>query len=109
MNISIFGLGYVGSVSSACFSLMGHQVIGVDVKKEKNDCINSGKAPIFEKDLNSLLEKAVNSKRLYATHKVDYAIQNTDVSLICVGTPSLPDDSVDLSYIRNTGYSPGFK
>ena len=55
MKISIFGLGYVGSVSSACFSLMGHEVVGVDSKIEKNEMINSGKAPIFENNLNDII------------------------------------------------------
>ncbi len=101
MNISIFGLGYVGSVSSACFSLMGHNVIGVDNKEHKNVSINSGQAPIFESGLDELLSKSIESNRLSATSDVKYAVENSDISIICVGTPSKPNGSVDISYIIN--------
>ena len=101
MDISIFGLGYVGSVSSACFSLMGHNVIGVDNKEHKNISINSGKAPIFESGLDALLSKSIECNRLSATSNVKYAVENSDISIICVGTPSKTNGSVDISYIIN--------
>jgi GDP-mannose 6-dehydrogenase len=99
MNISILGLGYVGAVSSACFSNSGHQVIGVDTNPTKVDLINSGKSPIVEAQLEQLIEKAIQEKRLTATTNLAFAIKNTDISVLCVGTPSLISGNIDLSFI----------
>lgn len=100
MKISIFGLGYVGSVSSACFSLMGHEVVGVDSKIEKNEMINSGEAPIFENNLNDMIAQSVSKGKLFATEDINYAINNSSLSILCVGTPSLEDGGIELSYVK---------
>jgi GDP-mannose 6-dehydrogenase len=100
MNISILGLGYVGAVSSACFSNTGHFVIGVDTNLQKVDLINSGKSPIVEEQLEELITKGVERKMLFATTDLNYAIRETDISIICVGTPSLANGNIDLSYIN---------
>ena len=100
MNISILGLGYVGAVSSACFSNLGHTVIGVDTNLQKVDLINSGKSPIIENQLEELIENALKKKKLTATTDINHAIKETDISIICVGTPSLLNGNIDLSFIN---------
>jgi len=100
MKISIFGLGYVGAVSAVCLANDGYTVIGVDPYKPKVDLINEGKTPIIEKDVGEMIDKAVKNGLLSATQNASEAIENTDISLICVGTPSLQNGSLDLSYIR---------
>ena len=100
MRISIFGLGYVGAVSAGCLAKDGHEVIGVDPSQTKADLINAGKTPIIEKDIGELIEQGVRAGRLKATTHVKQAIERTDVSFICVGTPSLLNGGLDLSYVR---------
>lgn len=100
MKISVFGLGYVGVVSVACLSSLGHKLIGVDTNDDKVDMVNKGISPIIEKDVNELLEKAKKQDILSATNNAAEAIQNTDISLICVGTPSTPEGSIDLKYVK---------
>lgn len=99
MRIAVFGLGYVGCVSAACFSSEGHDVVGVDVNQEKVDIINSGKSPIVEPGLEEKIASARQSERLYATTDYKKAIRNCDISLVCVGTPSQKNGSVTLDYI----------
>lgn len=99
MKISIFGLGYVGIVSCACFARDGHTVIGVDINPTKVKLINDGKATIMEEGLEPEIEKAVASKQLTATQDVKHAVMNTEVSFICVGTPSQANGSINLAYI----------
>jgi nucleotide sugar dehydrogenase len=99
MNVSVFGLGYVGVVTSACLARDGHCVIGIDVNKEKVDMVLQGKSPIVELGLSELLAEVIASKNLCATTSVDEAIASTDVSLICVGTPTASNGSVDLSHV----------
>ncbi len=99
MNISVFGLGYVGAVSCACFSKSKHNVIGVDISQKKIDLINNGRSPIIEKDLEELIGAGVKEGNLKATIDEREAILNTDLSLICVGTPSQQNGDIDLSYI----------
>lgn len=99
MRISVFGLGYVGCVSAACFSSEGHKVTGIDVNQEKVDIINSGKSPIVEPGLEEKIASAIQQKNLQATTDYKKAIQNTDISLVCVGTPSQKNGSVTLDYI----------
>ena len=99
-NISVFGLGYVGCVSSACFAKEGHTVVGVDVAQAKVDLVNAGKSTIVEQGIGELVEAMVASGRLRATTSVEEAVAATDVSLICVGTPSRPNGSLDLSYVE---------
>ena len=99
MKLSIFGLGYVGCVSAACFAKEGHTVIGVDVNANKVEMINAGDSPIVEAGIGPLLKEVVNANRLTATTDSAEAVQDSDVSLICVGTPSNPNGSLDLRYV----------
>src|SRR5678816_2067573 len=99
MKLSIFGIGYVGCVSAACFARDGHEVIGVDVNSAKVDIINSGRSPIVEPGMSELIKAAVESGRLSATTDTTAAVNASDLSLICVGTPSNSNGSLDLRYI----------
>lgn len=101
MKISIFGLGYVGCVSAACFAKLGHNIIGVDINKDKIDTINNGKSPLIEPQLEEYIKNAIESNKLDATTDTEKAILQTDISVICVGTPSKEDGSLDLRYIDN--------
>ena len=100
MKISIMGLGYVGAVSAGCLAEEGHEVIGVDPQQAKVDLINAGKTPIIEKDIGEIIERAVAEGRLRATSDVQEAVRHTDLSLVCVGTPSLGNGHIDLQYVR---------
>jgi len=100
MKISIFGLGYVGAVSAGCLAKDGHTVIGVDPYQPKVDLINDGKTPVIEKDIGEIIERAAADGLLSATQDSWQAVQETDISLICVGTPSQPNGSLDLKYVR---------
>jgi len=101
MKISIFGLGYVGAVSAGCLAQEGHIVIGVDPYQPKVDLINSGKTPVIEQDIGDIVERAVSSGKLRATTDIQDAVNNTQMSFICVGTPSLINGGLDLKYVRN--------
>ena len=101
MKISIFGLGYVGSVSAACFARDGHEVIGVDVNPVKVEIINTGRSPIVEPELEDLIRAAVSEGRLRATTKPAEGIANSDVSLVCVGTPGNANGSLDLTHVKS--------
>ena len=100
MRISVFGLGYVGAVSAGCLASDGHRVIGVDPNAVKVDLMSRGVAPIVEKDIAELIEGSVKAGRLEATTDVAQAVFDTDLSLICVGTPSQLNGSLDLTYVR---------
>jgi GDP-mannose 6-dehydrogenase len=100
VNVSVFGLGYVGSVSAACFAEDGHHVIGVDVAPDKVASLNDGRSPIVEKGLDELIRQNVDNGRLRATTSTAEAIAGTDISLVCVGTPSRKNGSLDLSYLE---------
>jgi len=100
MKISIFGLGYVGAVSAGCLAQDGHTVIGVDPYQPKVDLINAGQTPVIEKDIGAIIATAVAEGRLRATRDVNEAIRGSDISLICVGTPSQQNGSLDLKYVR---------
>jgi GDP-mannose 6-dehydrogenase len=102
MRISIFGLGYVGAVSAGCLAADGHTVIGVDPNATKVKLINDGVTPIIEKDIGEIIAKAVKEKRLWATTNVAEAINDSELSIVCVGTPSERNGSLDLRYIRNS-------
>src|SRR5688572_27241201 len=99
MRVSVFGLGYVGSVSAANFAADGHEVVGVDVHAEKVRAINEGRSPIVEPGLGALLEQGAAAGRLRATTSTGEAVRDTELSLICVGTPSRKNGSLDLSYL----------
>ena len=100
MRLSVFGLGYVGCVSSACFSDSGHDVIGVDTNALKVQIINDGRSPVVEPGVEDLIGRAVKDKRLRATTDATEAVHNTDVSLVCVGTPGQANGSLNLSHVK---------
>ena len=99
MNVSVFGLGYVGSVSAATFADDGHTVIGVDVNPTKVEMLNAGQSPIVEPGLGELIESGVTAGRLRATTSASEAVSASDVSLISVATPSRRNGSLDLSHL----------
>jgi GDP-mannose 6-dehydrogenase len=98
-RISVFGLGYVGCVSAACFARAGHEVVGVDVNPAKVDMINNGQSPVVEPDVADIVAHVVASGRLRATTDAAEAIRGTDISFVCVGTPSRENGSLDLGYV----------
>jgi GDP-mannose 6-dehydrogenase len=100
MKVSIFGLGYVGSVSMACLADLGHTVVGVDVNTVKVNMINAGETPVIEAAMADLIATSVKDGRIRAVTEAADAIQTTEVSLICVGTPSASNGSLDLSYVE---------
>ncbi len=100
MKISVLGLGYVGAVSAACLARDGHEVIGVDPERTKVELINVGKSPIIEKDVGHIIAEQVAAGRLRATTEVSDAVRQTDLVLVCVGTPSQPNGGIDLKYVR---------
>ncbi|MBP2030557.1 UDPglucose 6-dehydrogenase [Methanohalophilus levihalophilus] len=106
MRISIIGSGYVGSVTAACFAALGHEVICIDIDEKKVSQINDGYPPVWEEGLEDLMQKHVG-KNLIATSDYEYAVQNTDISFICVGTPSGNDGGIDLSIVGAASKSLG--
>lgn len=100
MKISIFGLGYVGAVSAGCLAAEGHQVIGADAIADKVNLINQGRSPIIEAELGEIIEQSVRTGALRATQDANAAVQETDLSFVCVGTPSQSNGNLDLRYIR---------
>jgi GDP-mannose 6-dehydrogenase len=100
MKISIFGLGYVGAVSMACLARDGHDVVGVDLDPHKLELIRGGRSPIVEEGIQDLTAEVVRSGRVTVTDDVAAAVHATDLSFICVGTPSSPNGSQDLSAVR---------
>lgn len=101
MKISIFGLGYVGLTSAACLVEQGHQVIGVDLIQSKIAMVNRGESPINEPGVENLISKAVKNGMLSATVDVEYAVNNSDIAFICVGTPSDVSGAHDMTYVLN--------
>jgi GDP-mannose 6-dehydrogenase len=100
MKISIFGLGYVGAVSAGCLAKQGHEVIGVDPYAPKVDLINQGRTPVIEKDIGGIIRSAAAAGTLRATTGARDAVLSSDISLICVGTPSQANGSLELKYVR---------
>jgi GDP-mannose 6-dehydrogenase len=100
MKVSVFGLGYVGSVSAASLAADGHEVVGVDVNADKVASVNAGRSPIVEPGLGDLLSRGVAQGRLRATISTEDAIRSSEVSLLCVGTPSRRNGSLDLAYLE---------
>jgi GDP-mannose 6-dehydrogenase len=93
-------MGYVGTVSAGCLAQNGHEVIGVDPVRTKVDLINAGQSPIIEAEIGKIIAEAVRSGRLRATDNQDEAINQTELSFVCVGTPSQANGNLDLTYIR---------
>lgn len=100
MRISIFGMGYVGAVCTACLAQRGHQIIGVDVSKHKVELINAGRSPIVEPGLDELLAAGKNAGRIRATNDYTDAIHNSDITMVCVPTPSKRNGDLSLEYIE---------
>jgi GDP-mannose 6-dehydrogenase len=100
MNISIFGLGYVGTVTAGCLARRGHSIVGVDVQTPKIDALNRGVPPILEPGIDTLLREAQCTGRLRATPDTAEAIAATELSIIAVGTPSTVTGALDLQYVR---------
>jgi GDP-mannose 6-dehydrogenase len=108
MNISVFGLGYVGCVSVGCLAKNGHKVIGVDVSKTKVDQINEGKATIIEKDIDQIIAEQRLAGNIEATEKAKDAVLRTEISIVAVGTPSSEKGHLDLEYIFKVAEQIGF-
>src|SRR5579863_8261217 len=100
MKVSIFGLGYVGTVSAGCLANDGHEVVGVDPIQQKVDLVNQGCTPIIEEEIGEIIASSVTAGRLRALIDPLHAIQTTDLSFVCVGTPSQPNGNLDLRFIR---------
>ena len=100
MKISIFGMGYVGTVSAGCLANDGHEVVGVDPVPTKVELINAGQSPIIEEQIGELIAATVKSGKLRATCDQDRAVRETELSFVCVGTPSQANGNLDLTYIR---------
>jgi GDP-mannose 6-dehydrogenase len=100
VKVSVFGLGYVGVVSAACLSAQGHTVVGVDVNPAKVELVNSGRSTVVEERIGELIEEVVRSGALSATTDVREAIAATEISLVCVGTPSAANGSLSTAYLE---------
>ncbi len=100
MRVSVFGLGYVGTVSAGCLARDGHEVIGVDPVSAKVDLINAGQSPIIEAEIDRIICTTVKSGNLRATSDQDQAIRESELSFVCVGTPSQINGNLDLTYMR---------
>jgi GDP-mannose 6-dehydrogenase len=107
LSISIFGLGYVGSVTAACLAHMGHRVMGVDVNRAKVEMLDSGRSPIIEAGMSELVAETNKACRLHATTDANAAVVGSDVSFLCVGTPSLPSGKLDLSHVEHVASEVG--
>lgn len=99
-SISVFGLGYVGTVTAACLAHKGHNVIGVDLSPGKVEAMQSGRSPIVEPNVSDLISQSHAAKHLHATSDSAYAVVNSDISFLCVGTPSLRNGKLDLGQIE---------
>lgn len=100
MNVTLFGLGYVGSVTATCLASRGHRVVGVDTDSGKVDAMNAGVPPVIEPGLDALLAEAVGSGALRVTGSAADGLVDSDVSIVCVGTPSAAGGSTDLRQVR---------
>src|ERR1700722_4324863 len=100
MKVAVFGLGYVGSVSAASLAADGHEVVGVDIQAEKVASVNAGKSPVVEPGLGALLSRGIAEGRLRATTSTEDAIRSSEVSILCVATPSRRNGSLDLTYLE---------
>jgi len=100
LAISVFGLGYVGSVTMACFAEMGHRVIGVDVNPSKVDMLGSGRSPVVEARVGEMISSAHSAGRLQATVDAREAIRDSGITFVCVGTPSLRSGQLDLRHLE---------
>jgi GDP-mannose 6-dehydrogenase len=102
MNVAIFGLGYVGVVNLACLSSLGHKIYGCDIKSQKVESIKNGKSPIFEPQVDELISRAMENGDIEVSTDANFIVENTNIALVCVGTPSRVDGTVNLDYMLNT-------
>ncbi|HUI42630.1 MAG TPA: UDP-glucose/GDP-mannose dehydrogenase family protein [Terriglobia bacterium] len=100
LSISVFGLGYVGSVTAACLAHQGYRVVGVDVSRQKVETLGGGRSPIVEAQMQELVSEGCRAGRLTATTDAGAAVRETDISFVAVGTPSLRSGKLDLSHIE---------
>lgn len=107
MRVSVFGLGYVGSVSAACFARAGHEVVGVDVNPDKVDQINAGTSPVVEPGLEALIGQLVRTGRLRATVSADDALSASDLAVICVGTPGQANGQLEVDSLVRVAHTIG--
>jgi len=107
MRISVFGMGYVGAVSAACLARDGHDVVGVDVDPLKLELLRSGRSPIVEEGIQELTAKVVAAGKISVTDNVEDAVARSDLSFVCVGTPSSPNGSQDTAAVRRVMASIG--
>src|SRR5438309_4233017 len=107
MRVSVFGLGYVGAVTAACLAGAGHQVVGVDVNPEKVAMVNAGASPVVEPGLGELLAEVVSAGRLRATDSSEEAVGETELALICVGTPGHANGRPDARALEQVGQEIG--
>jgi GDP-mannose 6-dehydrogenase len=99
-SISVFGLGYVGTVTSACLAHKGNQVLGVDLSRPKVEALDAGQSPIVEPGVGHLIAECNRACRLHATSDAEAAVLQTEISFLCVGTPSLRNGKLDLGHIE---------
>ena len=107
VKVSVIGTGYVGLVTGATLADLGNQVVCLDILEEKIKILNSGKSPIYEPGLDELLKKGLKSKKLSGSTEIEQNIRNSDITFICVGTPSDKNGNIDLSYIKSASSSIG--
>ena len=99
MNISVFGLGYVGSVTAVCLAADGHRVWGVDKDKTKVDWLREGRAPIREPGLEKGLASVLKNRKLTISLDAEEAVRATDIALVCVGTPTSSERGTDMTFV----------
>src|SRR5262245_49462901 len=107
MRVSVFGLGYVGCVTAACLAKAGHQIVGTDSNVDKVSMVNAGVSPIVEPGLGEVLAEAVRERRLRATTAAHEAIDQSELSLICVGTPGRANGQLDSGALARVGQAIG--
>ncbi len=107
LSISVFGLGYVGSVNAACLARAGHRVTGVDINSQKVEMLASGRSPILEPRMTELVAEGHRASRLYATTDPVAAVRDSEVSVVCVGTPCLCSGKLDLSHLEHVAQEIG--
>jgi len=100
VKISVLGLGYVGTVVAGCLARAGHEVIGIDTELRKVELVNAGKSPIIEKEIGQIIAQQVEAGRLSASTEVTVAVQQSDLILVCVGTPSRSNGDIELRHVR---------
>jgi GDP-mannose 6-dehydrogenase len=100
VKISVFGLGYVGTVCAGCLAAEGHEIVGVDPVQLKVDFINQGHSPIVEPEIDGIIARHTKTGRIRATTDPLQAVMESELSFVCVGTPSLPNGDLDLRFIR---------